>query len=183
MSKNAINYIEVGAFSNLQNLVTLFLDQNKLTEISEIPSSDRLDQIVLSHNRIEVFSQFNNMKNLTALVLNNNKLKSIDKSILVCKNLKTLDLTNNDLSDIPSEVGLLPKLVRFSVEGNPLKCIRNALKNAGAEVLKKYLRDRIQGDYTAVENSLDPKLSFATKKVDSFEILLREFYKNNELNL
>lgn len=99
-----------------------------------------------------MFSQFKNMPNLTALIINNNKLKNLDKSIMICKNIKTLDLTNNDLPDLPSEIGLLPKLIRFTVEGNPLKCIRNTIKNAGAEVLKKYLRDRIQEDYTAMES-------------------------------
>lgn len=123
------------------------------------------------------------MPNLTALVLNNNKLTSLDKSILICKNLKTLDISNNDLPDIPSEIGLLPKLVRLSVEGNPLKCIRNTIKNAGADTLKKYLKDRIQGDFSNIEANLDSKSAFATKQVDPVEGILREFLRNNELNV
>lgn len=78
-------------------------------------------------------------------------MKFLDKSILKCTQLKTLDLTNNDLPDLPSEIGLLPKLVRLTVEGNPLKCIRNNIKNAGAEILKKYLRDRIPSENGASE--------------------------------
>jgi Leucine-rich repeat (LRR) protein len=99
-----------------------------------------MDSIVLSHNRIQVYTEFAKTPNLSVLVLNNNKLKQLDKSILVLKKIKTLDLSNNDLSDIPSEVGLLPQLVRLSVEGNPLKSIRSSIKSAGSEVLKKYLR-------------------------------------------
>ncbi|EWS71822.1 hypothetical protein TTHERM_000716187 (macronuclear) [Tetrahymena thermophila SB210] len=180
LSKNLIQQIDEGAFQNLKSLVNLYLDQNRLVEFQEVPQSEKLDQLVLSYNRIESFTQFENIPNLSALVINNNKLKNLDKSILICKNIKTLDLTNNDLPDIPSEIGLLPKLVRFTVEGNPLKCIRNTIKNAGAEAIKKYLRDRIQGDYTQVESAMDPKMNFIQKKLDPIEVLLREFYRNNE---
>jgi Leucine-rich repeat (LRR) protein len=47
-------------------------------------------------------------------------LKGIEKSIIVLKKLKTLDLSNNDISDLPNEIALLPHLVRFAIEGNPL---------------------------------------------------------------
>lgn len=47
----------------------------------------------------------------------------------MCKGLKTLDLVNNDLGDIPSEIGVLPKLVRIHLEGNPLKCIRSTIRS------------------------------------------------------
>jgi hypothetical protein len=33
---------------------------------------------------------------------------------------------------LPSELGLLPGLVRIQLEGNPLKCIRQNLRTAGA---------------------------------------------------
>jgi Leucine-rich repeat (LRR) protein len=59
--------------------------------------------------------------------------------------LKTLDLSNNDLSDLPSELGILPKLTRINIEGNPMKTIKSSMRTAGAEVLKKYLVTRISG--------------------------------------
>ena len=31
--------------------------------------------------------------------------------------------------DIPNELGILPQLVRINIEGNPLKSIRNNIKN------------------------------------------------------
>lgn len=49
------------------------------------------------------------------------------------KKLQTLDILNNDLPDIPSEIGCLPKLVRINLEGNPLKKIRQSVKNSGTE--------------------------------------------------
>ena len=77
------------------------------------------------------------------MVLNNNKIKSLDNSIISLNNLKTLDISNNDLSDLPSEIGLLPKLVRITLDGNPLKCIRPNIRTGGSEVIKKYLKSRI----------------------------------------
>lgn len=114
---------------------------------------------------------------MTAFVFNNNKLKQLSRNILLCKNLTTLDLGNNDLGDIPryknyclyniiipttimiiiiiiyflSEIGCLNKLVRILLEGNPLKCIRSSIKMAGAEQLKQYLKSRIEGDITKLE--------------------------------
>lgn len=59
------------------------------------------------------------------------------------KNLKTLKVSNNNLSDINPRISLLPVLVRISIEGNPLKCIKSTMRNAGADQLKKYLKMRL----------------------------------------
>ena len=53
-------------------------------------------------------------------------------------------MTNNDLNDVPNELGLMKNLVRFNVEGNPLKRIRSNIRTAGALKLKKYIASRIQ---------------------------------------
>jgi len=57
--------------------------------------------------------------------------------------LKFLDLGNNDLIDIPSQIGILESLVRINIEGNPLKCIRQNVKNSGAVALKTFLKNRL----------------------------------------
>ena len=64
-------------------------------------------------------------------------------SIIELTKLKTLKISNNDLSDINPRLGLLANLVRISIEGNPLKCIKSAMRNSGAEELKKYLKLRL----------------------------------------
>lgn len=38
---------------------------------------------------------------------------------------------------------MMPNLVRINIEGNPLKSIKQAMRNAGGEQLKKYLRMRL----------------------------------------
>jgi hypothetical protein len=41
--------------------------------------------------------------------------------------------------------------VRINIEGNPLKCIKSNLRNAGAEELKKYLKLRLSENEIAKE--------------------------------
>lgn len=81
---------------------------------------------------------------MTVLDLHNNKLEEFPLSIIELKSLKTLKVSNNDLSDINPRISLLPNLVRISIEGNPLKSIKSTMRNAGAEELKKYLRNRLE---------------------------------------
>lgn len=53
--------------------------------------------------------------------------------------LKTLGIANNDLSDLDPHLGNMVNLVRISIEGNPLRSIKPAMRDAGAAQLKKYL--------------------------------------------
>ena len=47
-------------------------------------------------------------------------------------NLKTLKISNNELGDINPKLALLEELVRINIEGNPLRSIKPAMRNAGA---------------------------------------------------
>jgi Leucine-rich repeat (LRR) protein len=85
------------------------------------------------------------------LDLHNNKLNEFPTSILDLKNLRTLKVSNNDLHDINPRISLLPQLVRINIEGNPLKCIKSTMRNAGAEQLKRYLKMRIDEGEVQVE--------------------------------
>lgn len=135
--------MESGALVQCNSLVALEIKENRLVVLTDLPKSDRLDTLATSFNRIREFEQFENCPNLTVLILSDNKIERLSAGILHLKKLKTLDVSNNDLSDLPSELGLLPALVRIQLEGNPLKCIRQNLRTAGAEQLKKYLKERM----------------------------------------
>jgi Leucine-rich repeat (LRR) protein len=65
-------------------------------------------------------------------------------------NLKTLKISNNNLGNINPKLSLLDSLVRINIEGNPLRSIKPAIRNAGAIELKKYLKMRL-GDQTILE--------------------------------
>ena len=52
LSSNAIEAIEKGAFSQMCSLVILNLCQNKMVEFSEIPTSQKLDSLLLVYPSI-----------------------------------------------------------------------------------------------------------------------------------
>ena len=58
--------------------------------------------------------------------------------------MKTLKISNNNLSDINPRLALIDSLVRISIEGNPLKGLKPAMRTAGAKVLKEFLALRLQ---------------------------------------
>jgi hypothetical protein len=59
-------------------------------------------------------------------------------------------------------------LVRINIEGNPLKSIRNNIKNGGADILKKYLKSRIVEDVSELEKNFNPK-GMINSNVDFWE--------------
>ncbi len=87
----------------------------------------------LAYNHIEGLGNLERAQNLTVLDLHNNKLEEFPETIINLKQLKTLKVSNNDLHDINPRISLLPQLVRINIEGNPLKCIKSTMRNAGAE--------------------------------------------------
>jgi Leucine-rich repeat (LRR) protein len=96
----------------------------------------------------------------------------LNSDIACLKELKTLDLSNNDFSDIPSEIGYMQKLVRISLEGNPLKCIRSSVRSAGTEGLKKYLRERVD---TEEAKSEIIKEYTSVSKIDVWDQMIKDF--------
>lgn len=116
-----------------------------------MPQSKKLDILNLAFNFIENISNLERASNLSVLDLHNNKLEEFPETIVYMKELKTLKVSNNNLGDINPRISLLPNLVRINIEGNPLKCIKSTMRNAGAEQLKKYLKMRLDEDEVAKE--------------------------------
>jgi len=150
LSKNKISTVHPEIFVNMKNLVSLDLHQNQLRFFNSVPASTKLDTLSLvtllpyrqGFNFLEGIEGLENAPNLTVLDLHNNKLDNFPDSILQLTELKTLKVSNNNLGDINPRVSLLSNLVRINIEGNPLKCIKATMRNAGADQLKKYLKMR-----------------------------------------
>ena len=140
MAKNKITSVEGDAFGPLVNLTILDLHQNQLTDFSSIPNSPKLDQILLAFNQLTTLSNLERCPNLGVLDLHNNKMEALPDSVMTLYQMKTLKISNNNLGDINPRLSLLDNLVRLSIEGNPLKRLKPAMRTAGAKALKEFLK-------------------------------------------
>ena len=118
-------------------------------------------------------------QNLTVLDLHNNKLDKLPESVCSLYNMKTLTISNNNLSDIDPKISLIDSLVRIAIEGNPLRSIKPAMRNAGANELKAFLKMRLGDEDIAKEDkkqAISLKRPGATKQEeDPWDFMLREF--------
>ena len=173
LRSNIISQIPPTLFKDLKKLILLDISENQMTSFESLTELTSLDSLLLAFNRLSSFKGIEKFPNLTVLDLKNNKLKGLDVGVINLKKLKTLDVSNNDLLDLPNELGFLAGLVRISFIGNPIKTIKPALRDSGAEVLKQFLRGRCSNT-----QEIEP-----TKADDLWQTYLREFLTNNELIL
>jgi len=138
-AKNSILEIEGDALAGLTNLSSIDLQQNELVTFDSVPKSQKLDQILLAFNRIEKLGNLERSPNISVLDLHNNKLTKLPDTVTQLFRMKTLKVSNNDLGDINPRIALIDSLVRISIEGNPLKRLKPAMRTAGAKVLKEFL--------------------------------------------
>ena len=129
----------------------LDLHQNAFEDFSSVPISKKCDTLNLAYNRLESISNLENAPNLCVLDLHNNQISVLPESMLGLTNLKTLTLSNNNLNEVNPRIALLEQLVRINIEGNPLRSIKPAMRNAGANQLKKYLKMRLEEGEIAQE--------------------------------
>lgn len=111
----------------IENLSTLNLGFNRLTEIGDIYSSEP--------------GQKTRFFNLETLDLSSNKIERMHPNIYKLQKLSSLNLENNEMRKFPYEMGYL-NLKIFKITGNPSMLIKNKnLRNAPA--LLNYLRERL----------------------------------------
>lgn len=184
MAKNKLSVVEDDAFGPLNQLVSLDLTQNCFSgTFTSVPQSEKLDSLMLAFNQLQGIENVERAANLTVLDLHSNKLQALPDSVCQQYKLKTLKVSNNDLSDINPKIALLDSLARLAIEGNPLRSIKPAVRNAGAVELKKYLKARL-GEATIVQEEQRQAVALhipgATSQgqTDEWDIYLREFCVN-----
>ncbi|CAL6099366.1 leucine-rich_repeat domain-containing protein [Hexamita inflata] len=96
LQKNNINKIQM--LANLQQLKILFVNQNKISDISIIQKLNQLKFLDLSRNRIESINGIEDLKDLVELYLSQNYIKNI-QPLTNLTQLEQLDLRNNKISD------------------------------------------------------------------------------------
>ena len=80
-------------------------------------------------------------------------MTQLPESLFQLYKLKTLQISNNDLNNLDPRLSLLPELLRLSIEGNPLRSIKPAMRSANAVQLKQYLKMRLDETEIAVEET------------------------------
>lgn len=127
LNKNKItsNGIEKGVFSNMKNLLYLFLEDNELEEVpAPLPAS--LEQLRLARNKITTVPEgaFNNLENLTMLDLHQNKLLDGTLSSNTFQGLNSLiqlNIAQNSLTQMPP--ALPNNVVQLYLDNNSIDAI------------------------------------------------------------
>ncbi|KAK6473935.1 extracellular matrix protein 2-like [Huso huso] len=151
INENVLQIIDEDHFQDLNNLVTLELEGNILSEGTVSPSAfkpltrlsylrlgrnhfrtipqglpELLEELYLENNLIEEISEaaFNNTRNLNIISLRHNKLdesRLAPQAWINHENLESIDLSHNQLYHVPS---FLPKsLLHLVLVGNPIERI------------------------------------------------------------
>ena len=109
---NDISDGELQYVSELENLKTLLLGDNNITDISELAELTKLEKLGLANNSIEAIpvsnagnSIFENFTNLTSLRLDGNQISDIS-SLSVLTGLTHLYLSGNPIEDFSALAGM-----------------------------------------------------------------------------
>lgn len=108
----------------LDNLVTLQIDCNKLTNLpNELSSCILLEDIDITSNNLTSFPlcilQLHKLKHLK---LNNNRISEMPSELFAkLENLQTLQISNNQLRQIPDSIELATKLNELNLSSNKAK--------------------------------------------------------------
>ena len=153
LSSNKINLVPTGSLNSLSNLRVIYLDHNRLTDLSfEDDFAGRLAEIVLNHNQLESIPKLNAA--IEELRLTSNSIKSVSREELQdAPRLKVLDLAFNSIRHV--EDGAMERLFdleRIELDGHQYVCDCHLIG------LKRFLQSRAQAQSEAqryVETVLD----------------------------
>jgi len=162
----------------LSLLEILDLSHNKVSQLPQLPSCEKLDQILLGFNDLRALSGLTaeRMPNLTVLELSENKLESLaDDELIKLSCLKILDVSNNNLKELPFALGYMERIQIIKAVGNPLRGIRFSLLEGPTGRLKEHLRTRGE-----MPQSLQVSTAMSTSKMTPLQSLLWENDKIRE---
>lgn len=97
--KNKIHDLSPFAHAKFNNLRTLILDNNQITDVSPLSNLDSLTELGLNDNNITNITGISKLENLKKLSLQNNKVESIPEESRL-KNLEELYAANNDFTNL-----------------------------------------------------------------------------------
>ena len=180
---NIIKISPHGALIKFTNLETLYLQRNKLTDISEICSLVTLEYLYLHNNKIkQIPSTIGTLVNLTYLDLSNNKILELPPEFNNLINLKKLFLYHNQITKIQNI-----KLLNLEI----LNLEYNNIKYLSFEPFKKALQEKIFDNTELILSNNKLKfLPLLSKNIDELYIsnnqiiiYLTDNYISNKYNL
>ncbi len=111
----------VKGLDQLTGLNSLYLYNNKITEIKGLDQLTGLNSLSLSSNQLTEIKGLDQLTGLNSLDLSSNQLTEI-KGLDQLTGLNSLDLYNNKITEIDSlSILLLEKLEKINLKGNPVK--------------------------------------------------------------
>lgn len=116
---NIKNCNDLEGLKTSNSLETLSISRNKIEECIQFPSLMELQSLNMSENKIKV-AALNAIPNIQYLYLGHNKLESVNLS--KWRDLKELDVQFNFLHYLNFNESLSKNLVKLSVAGNPFTC-------------------------------------------------------------
>ncbi|KAK7173654.1 hypothetical protein R3I93_003471 [Phoxinus phoxinus] len=139
MARERVTAIGPQTFNKFQNLKTLNLDGNPLSQVSSdwFSPHSALETLRLSNNKITTLdhNSLEGLSNLLTLDLSQNQIHTItQKSFLSLRKLRQLNLSNNQLTYLSADLFLPLNGTKIRLDGNPWDC------SCSVKDFAKYLR-------------------------------------------
>jgi len=156
MKHESVSEAEVGCVANeltelpeelhrLKNLTMIELDDNKLSELPEMPSSLAWLQL-RGNNLSDLPASFVKMTRLKTLVIANNHFTEIPGVLFQLKNLRSIEPGGNPLTELPDRLMQLPALEKVRIYPNKFSIEER-------EALREKYGEKIFLGYDTDENS------------------------------
>ncbi len=145
LSNNKLITVDEKKFEKASNLVTLLLDNNRLTELKHgaFDGLKVLDHLTLSSNQLNTIASgsFHDLGNLDYLSLHNNKLNHLESGTFEgLTSLHTLRLDINQLKTLPADIFVpLGSLSRLDMDRNKIENLNSGSMRNLTGLLTLYL--------------------------------------------
>jgi len=117
---------ELPSLKDLPKLVRLFVSDNRLTELKDVPVT--IKSLDIGNNPLVVSSILKEeFTSLGLLELASLSLQTLPKQLFSYASMKILNISNNDLSTLPSDITKLAQLQELTIGGNPFGTIPDVL--------------------------------------------------------